>query len=328
MTLTRAIGILVLTSVAVVTSSRASHACATVQMLPAPVPVASEEALIVWDAAHHIEHFVRGAEFAGGGDGMGFIVPTPTRPELAALQSDPFGALDFALVPRRRNEVHHSVVPGCSLSFFMFMRGAAPGAAPQGATTSAAHVSVLEERRIGPYDASILSADSADALAQWLASHGFVSRPSVVEWLRPYVEHHWLLTAFRIAPNAGSSANRLPAVRMSFPTERPFYPYSEPAETAPENATSNRSLHVFFVADTGYEAGRGDSFQPWSAHMPLSASIADEPDSSRVSPALTAVAAPGARVAHRVSRHEFAARRRPRSLLPSAEAVDARASAR
>ena len=49
-----------------------------------PIAIEGEEALIVWDARRHMQHFVRRAAFAPGED-FGFLVPTPHRPQLAEV---------------------------------------------------------------------------------------------------------------------------------------------------------------------------------------------------------------------------------------------------
>lgn len=61
----------------------ASLAPACDTMVPpgrAPVAVASETAIIVWDAATRTEHFIRTATFTGTDGSMAFLVPTPALP--------------------------------------------------------------------------------------------------------------------------------------------------------------------------------------------------------------------------------------------------------
>jgi hypothetical protein len=60
-------------------------------------------------------------------------------------------------------------------------------------------VRVLEEKQVGGHDAVVLEADSATALSGWPKKHGYVERPTLTEWLRPYVAQKWKLTAFKIA---------------------------------------------------------------------------------------------------------------------------------
>ncbi|HLK57174.1 MAG TPA: hypothetical protein VKU00_11445 [Chthonomonadaceae bacterium] len=51
------------------------------------------------------------------------------------------------------------------------------------------------------------------------------------EWLALYITAHWKLTACNIATHEQSPSQlNLPPVRMTFMTDRPFYPYkSDPS---------------------------------------------------------------------------------------------------
>ncbi len=55
--------------------------------------LAYEQALIVFDATKRREHFVREVVFRAAQEPFGFVVPTPTRPEVAAVKKSPFTAL-------------------------------------------------------------------------------------------------------------------------------------------------------------------------------------------------------------------------------------------
>jgi hypothetical protein len=132
-----------------------------------------------------------------------------------------------------------------------------------------ASVRVLEQKRVAGYDATVLEADDAGALAEWLKRHGYAERPALEEWLAPYVAQKWKLTAFKIAEPVGD-APQVPsrfralatgAVRMTFHSERPFFPYREPRDqresTAPAPATP-RTLRVFFFGRTRAAATIGE----------------------------------------------------------------------
>ena len=47
--------------------------------------IAEESAVIVWEGATRTEHFVRRATFATTAADFGFLVPTPSKPELAEV---------------------------------------------------------------------------------------------------------------------------------------------------------------------------------------------------------------------------------------------------
>lgn len=78
-----------------------TRACA-----PAPPPgvevrVADEAALIVWDDITQTEHFIRRASFQTAGQSFGFIVPTPTVPELGEANNNIFDRLANQVRPDR-----------------------------------------------------------------------------------------------------------------------------------------------------------------------------------------------------------------------------------
>jgi hypothetical protein len=103
---------------------------------------------------------------------------------------------------------------------------------------------VLRTQRVGAYEAAVLSADDLRGLARWLQKHGYVTPASMADWLTPYVKAHWAITAFKVAQDApGATTASLPPVRLSFWTDKPFYPYREPVAAA----ASPRLLRVFFL---------------------------------------------------------------------------------
>jgi hypothetical protein len=52
-----------------------------------PPTITGEQAVIIWDEAHKIEHFIRQADISTKEPNLGFIVPTPQTPEL--VEADP-----------------------------------------------------------------------------------------------------------------------------------------------------------------------------------------------------------------------------------------------
>lgn len=257
------------TSVAVSSpfGTRAAHACATAPMRGEAVRVVDEEALIVWDEATQIEHFVRRATFRSSARAFGFLVPTPTKPELAEIDNRIFDELAQFLVPKViYDDGGFSVEP--TLSWFFFMRSAQKSAAVE---VSAAPVRVLDARNVAGYDAVVLEADRADALSKWLADHGFTEGDHLTAWLEPYVEKRWKITAFKVDDDDDRSRGQArafgtQAVRMSFRTDRPFFPYREPSdqrETMPASLSTlgeiHRSLRLYVIGTERAEGTVGES---------------------------------------------------------------------
>jgi len=226
------------------------------------VDVADETALIVWDSQTKTEHFVRTATFASTSSEFGFLVPTPTQPELGEVEPGVFTSLSTITAPKiefRTETVKVRSSGGCGAmsSAPKSSAGAANEMAPKGPS-----VEVLDKKRVGDFDAVVLKATDGAVLRKWLSDNGYDARPELEKWLDVYTQLKWIITAFKIAanvPNAGPQTIRSSAVRMSFKTERPFYPYREPLVESP-TATPQRSrlLRLFVLADAHYEGKIGN----------------------------------------------------------------------
>src|SRR5262252_1646567 len=70
-----------------------SEACAPVMREGGRVAIASESALIVYDEKTKTEHFIRRGTFDTRVPYFGFLVPTPTKPEIEAVPDDVFTML-------------------------------------------------------------------------------------------------------------------------------------------------------------------------------------------------------------------------------------------
>jgi hypothetical protein len=247
--------------VAVAARDRPADACATAPPIGVRVQIAEESAIIVWDAAAHREHFIRRASFHGTGVDFGFLVPTPDKPELAEVPDRVFEQLEEATKPAVVETTGiDGVEPTLLCAFCFLVRGTKSAMEP-------ASVRVLDAKRVGGYDAVVLEADSAAALAAWLEQRHYAERPELAAWLAPYVAARWKITAFKIAPDHDAQAVETAAVRMSFATERPFFPYREPSdqrENLPAGLTSEgRLLRVFFIGGERVDGAIGPAGAPW-----------------------------------------------------------------
>src|SRR5580765_3744076 len=74
--------------------------CAIVPNRDGSVAVADEVAVIVYDGATKTEHFVRRATFHTTSADFGFLVPTPSLPELTPANPDAFAALAKMTEPK------------------------------------------------------------------------------------------------------------------------------------------------------------------------------------------------------------------------------------
>lgn len=142
-----------------------------------------------------------------------------------------------------------------------FPEAAKEAAAAKGEAALAAppRVVVIAQVKVAGYDAAVLDANDAGALDTWLKDNGYASSPDLLEWYKPYIERQWKITAFKVTGGTtGPGKVETSAVRMSFQTDRPFFPYREPPDA--RNAKTNaRALHVYYVGDSRPEGRLGES---------------------------------------------------------------------
>jgi hypothetical protein len=213
-----------------------ARACAPAAPQGEHVRIATESALIIWDEKTKTQHFIRRASFETKLPYFGFLVPTPTEPELAEAPDDLFKRLEEWTKPENKTRIVFEEIP-----FPCAFAGSAT-------TAPAGSVQELGRQHVAGYDAVKLKADDAEALQKWLEKHGYDARPQLIAWVEPYVKAGWIITAFQINKTA-KEENSLStqAVRMSFRSDKPFFPYREPTDVS-EHGRGKRLLRLFVVA--------------------------------------------------------------------------------
>lgn len=239
---------LVIAAVAELPDPPKAPACAAAPRRGESFDVNSEEAIIFYDSKTKTEHFIRRANFRTEAKDFGFLVPTPTKPELGEARSFVFDTLDTATLPRR--------VESGNVQRIVQKRNQT-GAAARAEKAPAAPV-ILDRKKVAGYDAIVLQADDVEGLKKWLEENQYDARPELMTWLKWYVEHKWIITAFKILQEPSSNSDRwAKSVRMSFQTDKPFYPYREPEDMRSKASPTNRKLRVFFLSDARYEGAIG-----------------------------------------------------------------------
>src|SRR5215470_13790349 len=133
-----------------------------------PVVNADQTVIILWDAATKTQHFIRQASFKSEADDFGFLVPSPTQPELAESGNETFRFLLKRTEPETIKKKSSSGGVGCGCSMNPGANLAAP--APQA-------VRVLEEKLVAGFNAVVLETSSATALVGWLKGNGYAFSP-------------------------------------------------------------------------------------------------------------------------------------------------------
>lgn len=248
----------------VLTSWSALPACC-----PAPPPGtyavnADQTVVILWDATKRTQHFIRQASFKSDAADFGFIIPSPSVPELAESGNDAFELLrqfTKAEVEYRRKAEYLNC--GCSAS--------------KSAMSVAAGAQVLLEKRVAGFDAVVLAADKTDDLTTWLKDHDYAYSPAVAAWAEPYVKKGWKFTALKVAKHETDAKQKkvdAAALRMSFATDEPLFPYREPDYGTTVDSSARRTLRIYFLAEARY-AGNLTPTDAWSGRTVWSDVLSD-----------------------------------------------------
>jgi hypothetical protein len=241
---------------ALVMTAFSPHALGCVALPPGEaeqlsLDILGEQAVIIWDSSRHIEHFIRQANIDTKAERVAFLVPTPEVPELAVADPSIFKmAADVAhsdwkpyydykdpLIIANKTLLGPALLPFISLMTGMSDRQ----------NTNP----VLAQSNVGDYQATVLRADDSSALLGWLMQHGFALNREEKTWLEPYIQKKWKITAFELSgkPNSYRGITSR-AIRMSFASPQPFFPYSEPHKPRPKNGYYPwRTLSVAVLSD-------------------------------------------------------------------------------
>ncbi|MBX7080216.1 MAG: DUF2330 domain-containing protein [Nannocystaceae bacterium] len=198
--------------------------------------LAYEQVVIVHDAAKNREHFIREVAFRRAQEPFGFVVPTPTRPEVDKVH--PSLLKDF-----RIDFPFESIARGLGIVGMGYGTGSGVGFGGRGVT-------VLEEKKVGSFTAFVLAADDSAALSGWLEQHGLSTTPPGDAWLAHYVAMKFFYVAMRYDPPQhakGEGTLAAETMRISFDTPVPYYPYLEPA-TPPGIVADERLLDLWVVS--------------------------------------------------------------------------------
>jgi hypothetical protein len=259
---------------ALLTDHAAADACATAPPRGEEVRIADEEAIISWDPVAKRETFIRRAEFRSTTRSFGFLVPTPTTPELGEAPRSVFDNLADAIRPEVITDTS-----GFAVSVDSWLMSLV-GARMAGDKAGAPPVRVIQTAHVAGFDASTLEADDPRAMSAWLGAHGFEVTSGLTTWLERYVTDHWKITAFVVATDELDGTRfelATRAVKMTFQADRPFYPYREPAAAAKTVLElPPRMLRVFFVSNARYQGTLAAA--PWVVKTLVSAPLALPPE--------------------------------------------------
>ena len=230
---------------------------------------ADQTVILLWDAATKTQHFIRKASSKSESADFGFLVPTPAQPELNESGNEAFPYLQKLTEPEVRKVSSSSGGMSCSCS-----------EPPPIKKSTKSVVRVLQEKLVAGFKAVVLEADSATALVDWLKKNGYAYSPEIEAWAKPYVASGWKITALKLAKGDDEQTDQnvtASALRITFKTDRPLFPYREPDSTKSATAlgVNQRLLRIYFLADARY-GGELTKESPWTGKVAWAGQLSAE----------------------------------------------------
>lgn len=261
--------LVLLVAAACVAHARPARADAVAYPKGAFARPSEEKAIIVWDAAHKTEHLIRALTLKGDADTFGVLVATPTVPTIAKESDEVIHRVGDIFIPKVTTDA--GVTPGFGAEVF-------------------------KRTQVSAFEAVTLKGADERAGSDWLGRNALADRPALGAWEKSYRDKGWVVTAVRgAAQGTGDRKLEVEAMRLSFTTDAPVFPYSEAAiepveETAYATKYNNqprfrgytygtRPLDIYVVADRQLQAVEGQT----TAGPPVA-------DSMRISQATLATA--------------------------------------
>lgn len=198
----------------------------------------AQTGLVIRQGGHEV--LVLRTTYRGPAEDFAWIVPVLHPPdERDGLFTVPSGVIDGALLhsaPHRRFPAAERWTMGAETE-------------GRAADASSGAVRVLQRREVGEYDASVLAAEDASALARWLGANGYRLPPEASPVVADYIRRHWVFVAMRVLDWVQAKKPVLDAVTpiaIRFRTESLVFPLLISKVSAPA-----RTSLLLLVYDSG-----------------------------------------------------------------------------
>lgn len=226
-----------------------------------------QQAVIVFDGAK--ETLYLRVRYKGTVEDFGWIIPVPARPQVEKGRGGLMAEIaDFFYQLKLEEWKAGRLKRGGIIAL-----GGDEGSGKDTKAPKPRKVKVIEAKRVGIYDLTVLKATEPDALADWLRKHKFQlpETQEAKEILKHYVDTGMYWCALRVCKGSRRTLRKaskgwIHPVTITFATERPFYPLRITAIHTRPRARTQVLIHLFSRPDSlslraGKRLGQGSFHQ-------------------------------------------------------------------
>ncbi len=178
---------------------RSAQACGGFFCSNVPVDQTGERVLFAVDKASVTAHIQ--ILYTGEAEKFAWVLPLPTEPTDIGVGTDlVFRKLEQATDPQF--QLNWANTPNCYPPYWGFAEDAAAGGGPPNAGgPKSGGVEILLQKEVGPFDATVLkgtTADSGEAVFEWLNKNGYVQPPQSKDLVNTYVAENHVFVAVKL----------------------------------------------------------------------------------------------------------------------------------
>ena len=216
---TRAAGAAIALFLGLSTAVTPARACGGFFCSRVPIDQSGEKILFIRDE-QTLTAIVQ-IQYQGAAENFSWVVPVPAKPEVSTSSDELFSRLEPATQVQVRLTASRTE-GACRASGGLFTAEANSVAAPLMADMARGGVHVVEKGLVGPFEKTILTADSAESLRSWLDENQYVLPPRFDEVVQGYVKPGYHFVALKLRQDRG--VGDLVPVVLRYSTGRPCIP--------------------------------------------------------------------------------------------------------
>ncbi len=245
---TKTLSALALTTIALLGSPDAAHACGGFFCNRQAIDQSGERILYSYEPDGTITTVVQ-IQYTGPSESFAWILPVSAEPTVAVGSDALFTALEYATAPQFPLDYQMTGTcrsePPCYWGETDFGGGprGGPPAQEADAGTAGPAVDVRLRANVGPYDVAVLAAGDADALRTWLSDNGYLIPDAAGAELDYYVGQGYFFVALKLQKDR--SAGEIQPIVLRAHSDQPCIPI----RLTRIAATPDMPIIAYFLAD-------------------------------------------------------------------------------
>jgi hypothetical protein len=181
----------------------------------------NQRVLIIFDKNR--ETMIVQVKYQGEANKFSWVLPVPSIPEENSIIT-----ISDSIFSHLHNQTQPKLFIYSTQNNAMGTFGAREGGNAE--SYSDADIIIWEKLRVGPYEIAVISSPTSQALIDWLATNEYDFPDSAKNIVDFYAQKNWYFVAVRVnvskqlTKNSSTFQAGLPAIKMTFKTEKPVFP--------------------------------------------------------------------------------------------------------